>query len=86
MRSTLKLCIETIPINLLSLEQLTIKTLALIAKTSDRGQALHLMNIKKLYNADACISFIITNKLKTTNCVLKPKLVKCVIPSTKYGC
>ena len=35
------------------------------------------MNIKKIHIADAGISFIVTNKLKTTNRILKPKLVKC---------
>ena len=33
-----------------------------------------------MHISDAGISFIITNKLKTTKRGLKPKLVKCVIP------
>ena len=77
--------IETIPVDLLSLKKSLqiIKTFAIIAITSDRGHALHLMNIEKMYIADACISFIRINKLKTTKQVLKPKLVKYVIPPTK---
>ena len=71
--------IKTIPVDLLlSLKQLTFKTLALIAITSDREQALQSVNIKEMHIADACISFIITNKLKITKRVLKLKLVKCV--------
>ena len=58
--------IEIVPVDLLSQKQLTFKTLALITKTSDRGQALQLVNIRKMHFADTCISFIITNKLKTT--------------------
>ena len=69
--------------DLFYLKQLTIKILALIAITSDRGQTLHLMNIKKIPNSDDCIRFIVTNKLKFTKRVFKPKLVKCVIPPTK---
>ena len=33
-----------------------------------------------MHISDAGITFIITNKLKTTKRVLKPKLVKCIIP------
>ena len=58
--------IETIPVDLLSLKQLTFKSLALIAITSDRAQALHLANIKKMHISDVYISFITTNKLKAT--------------------
>ena len=36
------------------------------------------MNIKKIHISDNSISFVITNKLKTTKRVLKPKIVKCV--------
>ena len=36
------------------------------------------MNIKKILISDTSISFIITNKLKTTKQVLKLKVVKCV--------
>ena len=63
----------------LSLKQLTMKTLALIAiTTSERGQTLYLMNIKKMHISDNRFSFIMTNKLKTTKRALKPKIVKCV--------
>ena len=48
------------PVYQLSLKQLTIKTLDLIAITTlDRGQTLHLMNIKKMYISDTV--FLITN-------------------------
>ena len=36
------------------------------------------MNIKKLHISDTSISFIITNKLKTTKRFLQLKVVKCV--------
>ena len=56
--------------------------MALIASTtSDRGQTLNLINIKKMHISDNGISFVITNKLKTTKRVLKPKIVKCVSSS-----
>ena len=65
------------PADQFSLKQLTIKTLALIAiTTSDRGQTLHSKNIKKMHISYNSISFIISNKLKNTKRVLKPKIVK----------
>jgi hypothetical protein len=67
------------PIGNLTLKQLTLKTLALIALTSsDRGQTLHLMNIEHTTVSDEGISFIIDQRLKTTRRILKPKVVKCV--------
>ena len=46
-------------------------------RTLDRGQTLHLMNIKNINISDDSISFVITNKLITTKRNLKPKIVKC---------
>ena len=64
------------PVDQLSLKQLIVKTLVLIAiPTSDRGETLNLKNDKKMYISDAGISFIITNKLKTIKWVLQPKIV-----------
>ena len=74
--------IKTIPLDLLSLKQLTSKTLALIAITSDRVQAIHLVNFKKIHIAHACISFILTNKL-AKNYQVNPKLVICANAVTK---
>ena len=67
------------PVDLLSLKQLTIKTLFSISiTTTGRGQTLHLMNIKNVRISDFSISCIKTNKQKITKRVLKPKIVKCV--------
>lgn len=69
----------------LTLKQLTLKTLALIALTSsDRGQTIHSMDIENTTLEEDGVSFVIFNKLKHTKKVLKPKVVKCVtseIPS-----
>ena len=67
------------PISSLSLKQLTIKTLALIAlSSSDRGQTLHMLDINKIHFSEKELSFIITSRLKTTRRILKPKVVKCI--------
>ena len=49
----------------------------------EKGQTLHLRNMKKLHISDTCISFITTNKLNTTKRVLKPIIVKYVISLTQ---
>lgn len=67
------------PISELSLKQLTLKTIALIALTcSDRGQTIHLMNIEKTHIDEDGISFVIFDRLKSTRKVIKPKVVKCI--------
>ena len=67
------------PFDELSLKELTLKTLALVAlSSSDRGQTLHLMNIKDMEYEEEHINFIIRSRLKTTKRVLRPKIVKCV--------
>lgn len=71
------------PINELSLKQLTLKTIALIALTSsDRGQTLHYMNIEHTHIKKDAVSFIIFDRLKTTKRVAKPKEVNCVQSNT----
>lgn len=68
------------PINSLSLKQLTLKTLALIAlSSSDRGQTLHLMNIEQTELTGDSVKFLIYDRLKTTNKVAKPKEIICVM-------
>ena len=50
----------------------------MLKTTSDRGQTLHTMNIKKLHICNTSILLIITNNLKTTKRLLKLKIVKYV--------
>ena len=53
------------PASSLSLKQLTLKTIALIAlSSSDRGQTLDLLDINNVEITDSGISFIVTKKLK----------------------
>ena len=73
------------PQSQLTLKQLTLKTVALLAlSSSDRGQTLHALNIEKTEIVDNMVVFVVDTKLKTTNRVLKPKFVKCV--STNVPC
>ena len=67
------------PMEELDLKRLTLKTLALIALTSsDRGQTLHLLNLKDMTFEDDHIIFVIFSRIKTTRRVLKPTIVKCI--------
>ena len=67
------------PISSLSLKQLTLKTLALIAlSSSDRGQTIHLMDITHIEVLDNHINFIILSRTKTTKRKLTPVIVKCI--------
>lgn len=67
------------PISSLSLRHLTLKTLALIALTSsDRGQTLHAMNIENTHLTKDSVSFVIFDRLKTSNRKNKPKVVNCI--------
>lgn len=71
------------PASKLTLKQLTLKTLALIALTcSDRGQTLHLMDLNKMAYTDEGIDFVIFDRLKTTRKVLKPKVITCLKSDT----
>ena len=64
------------PIENLTLKQMTIKTASLIAlSSSDRGQTLNLMSIDRMHIGESVISFVITERLKTTRRRLKPKVV-----------
>lgn len=76
---------ELHPPSALSLKQLTLKTLALVALTSsDRGQTIHAMNIENTALNDDGIQFVIFDRLKHTRRVHKPKIIKCIssdIPS-----
>ena len=67
------------PPDSLTLKDLTLKTLSLIAITSsDRGQTLQKINVNQMHFGEDAISFIITDRLKTTRRVLKPRVVKCI--------
>ena len=67
------------PVSELSLKQLTLKTVALIAlSSSDRGQTLHAININHTEIHEDYINFIIRTRTKTTRRILKPIIVKCI--------
>lgn len=71
---------ELHPPSILTLKQLTLKTLALVAlSSSDRGQTIHAMNIEHTAMSEDGIQFIITNRLKHTRRVQKPKIIKCIV-------
>ena len=60
------------PIHTLSLKQLTLKTLSLIAlSSSDRGQMQQLLNIENTHISNKDISFIIFERLITTKRIFK---------------
>lgn len=70
---------EIHPPSELTLKQLTLKTLSLVALTSsDRGQTLKLMDMENIIKTDDSISFVIFDRLKHTRRVLKPKTITCV--------
>jgi len=72
------------PASSLSLRQLTLKTLALIAvSSSDRGQTIHAMDIENTHVTREGIEFVIFDALKTSHLKRKPKIVKCI--SSKNG-
>ena len=67
------------PFDSLSLKQLTLKTIALIAlSSSDRGQTLHLASISNMKVLENEIQFIITDRLKGTRKIQRPKIIRCV--------
>ena len=66
------------PPSSLSLRQLTLKTLALMAlSSSDRGQTLNLVSLDNLV-VDSEVKFVIKNRTKTTRKVIRPIIVDCV--------
>ena len=69
------------PLENLDLRKLTLKTVALISLTSsgsDRGQSVHLANVKNTVVKDDSIEFVIFDRIKTTRKILKPIIIKCV--------
>ena len=67
------------PLDDLSLKNLTLKTIALIALTSsDRGQTLHKATIHNMKISPTKIEFVIREKVKNTRKVLKPTIITCV--------
>ena len=59
--------VEWHPIHELSLKQLTLKTVALVAlSSSDSGQKLKLLNIENTYLTEDSITFVIFERLKTS--------------------
>ena len=67
------------PPHSLSLKDLTLKTIALIAlSSSDRGQTLHLASTRNMRISDSKIEFVIVDRIKTTRKVLKPTVITCV--------
>ena len=66
------------PLGSLSLKILTMKTLALVAlSSSDRGQTINKMDIKNMHIGEESLTFVISDRLKNTRRVLKPKIIKC---------
>ena len=64
----------------LTMKQLTLKTVALLAlSSSDRGQTLHAINVEQTDITSDSVVFIINSRLKTTRRIIKPKLVTCVV-------
>ena len=56
-----------VPLEKLTLKELTLKTLGLIALTSGlRAQTMHLMDIKNMIKYEDCYTFIIEGRTKTT--------------------
>ena len=64
----------------LSLEQLTYKTIALIAvSSSDRGQTLHMAKVDDIKVHSDRVEFVINEKTKGTRKILKPIIISCVV-------
>ena len=71
------------PIDSISLKQLTLKTVSLIALTSsDRAQTLHLLDVENVHVVPQGVEFVVSAPLKTRRGApkkgLPPKTVKCV--------
>lgn len=63
----------------LTLKELTLKTVALIALTSsDRGQTIHLAKINRMHIDEKYVEFYITERIKTTGRILSPTTIRCV--------
>lgn len=67
------------PMSSLSLKNLTLKTVALIAlSSSDRGQSIHMASTKNMIISPNKVEFLIKDRIKTTRKVLKPFVITCV--------
>ena len=63
----------------LSLKDLTLKTIALMAlSSSDRGQTLHLIKTDSMKMFDDRVEFVVSDRTKSTRKFLKPILITCV--------
>ena len=68
------------PITSLSLKQLTLKTIALIAiSSSDRGQTLHLASTGSMEIHPDKVIFIVRERVKNTRKILKPTIITCPV-------
>ena len=67
------------PPSSLSLKQLTLKTVTLIALTSsDRAQTIHAMKVDRFSATPECLEFVIFDIFKMTRRGLLAKVIKCV--------
>ena len=67
------------PPSAISLKQLTLKTVTLIALTaSDRAQTIHALRVDRVAITNQGLEFVIFDTLKTTRSGQPPKVVKCV--------
>ena len=67
------------PPSAITLKQLTLKTVTLIALTaSDRAQTIHALRVDRVAITNQGLEFVIFDRLKTTRSGQPPKVVKCV--------
>ena len=67
------------PLSSLSLKQITLKTISLIAlSSSDRGQTLHLASVKSMVILEDRIQFIVREKVKNTRKTIRPTIINCL--------
>ena len=79
MEKVLSLLRKWHPLDQLSLRDLTLKTIALLAlSSSDRGQTLHLAKISNMIVDEEGIKFVIKERAKSTRKTLRPTIINCV--------
>ena len=67
------------PTSAITLKQLTLKTVALIALTSsDRAQTIHALRVDRVSVTNQGLEFVIFDRLKTSRSGHPAKVVKCV--------
>ena len=67
------------PMESLSLKNLSLRTIALLALTSsDRGQTLHLASLDNMVIEENSLKFVVKDRVKTTRKVLRPTVIDCV--------